>query len=85
MWRQFWVGADGVVLQLSGGMQGGSMVMTGEQPTKQGGVQQQRITWTPHDDGSVTQQWGTSGDGGATWQTIFLGIYRHPPQATATD
>lgn len=83
VWRQFWVGSDGAVLRLSGGIRDGAMVMGGQSPTKDGGVQQQRITWTPRDDGSVTQQWDTSDDDGKTWQTVFLGIYRHPPVAEA--
>lgn len=75
-WRQFWIGASGNVLRLAGGMRDGSMVMEGELPGKADGVQLQRITWTPSDDGSVSQRWDTSDDDGNTWQTGFLGIYR---------
>lgn len=78
VWRQFWVGADGLVLQLEGGLRDGKMVMEGQMPGKDGGVQQQRITWTPNDDGSVTQHWQASDDDGKTWQDSFLGVYRHP-------
>jgi hypothetical protein len=76
VWRQFWVGADGVVLRLEGGLQDGAMVMTGQLPNPRGGTQVQRITWTPRADGSVDQQWDTSDDGGATWATSFRGHYR---------
>ena len=76
VWRQFWVGADGVVLRLEGGLRDGAMVMTGELPTANGGMQRQRITWTPRDDDSVTQRWETSDDAGASWQVAFLGVYR---------
>jgi hypothetical protein len=40
----------------------------------------QRITWTPHADGSVAQQWDQSTDAGKTWVIAFEGIYRkvHP-------
>lgn len=79
VWRQFWVGADGVVLRLQGGLRDGAMVMEGELPRAEGGVQRQRITWTPADDGSVTQRWETSDDGGASWQVTFLGVYRRVP------
>lgn len=76
-WTQFWVGSDGTVIHLSGGLQGKAMVLTGELPKASGvGVQRQRITWTPRDDGSVTQHWETSDDDGATWSTSFLGLYR---------
>jgi len=76
VWRQFWVGGDGVVLRLEGGRQGEAMVLGGELPDPKGGVQRQSIAWTPQPDGSVVQQWDTSDDGGATWQTSFRGIYR---------
>jgi hypothetical protein len=75
-WRQFWVGGDGTVLQLEGGLREGVMELHGELPTASGGVQQQRIRWTPHPDGSVSQQWDTSDDSGKTWNVSFLGLYR---------
>ena len=75
-WVQFWVGADGVVLRLAGGLRGDAMVLEGELPREGGGVQRQRITWTPGADGSVRQHWETSDDDGATWATSFLGLYR---------
>ena len=78
VWRQFWTGADGVVLRLEGGLQDGAMVMTGELPRAQGGVQLQKIRWIPGADGSVEQRWETSDDAGASWQVAFLGRYTHP-------
>jgi hypothetical protein len=78
VWRQFWTGADGVVLRLEGGLQDGAMVMVGELPRAQGGMQLQRIRWTPDADGSVEQRWETSDDAGASWQVAFLGRYTHP-------
>jgi hypothetical protein len=75
-WRQFWIGGDGVLLQLEGGLQGKDMVLEGELRGASGGVQRQRIRWTPHEDGRVTQRWEASDDGGATWNVRFLGIYR---------
>ena len=76
VWRQFWVGGDGVVLRLEGGLEGKAMVMSGELPKSEGGTQRQRIRWTPQDDGSVIQQWDTSDDDGANWTTSFRGVYR---------
>lgn len=75
-WRQFWVGGDGLVLQLEGELRDGVMELRGEVPQAAGGMQRQRIRWTPHADGSVTQQWDTSDDAGASWSTSFLGLYR---------
>lgn len=76
VWRQFWVSADGMVLRLQGGLRDGAMVMEGELPTASGGVQLQRISWMPRDDGSVIQRWETSDDAGVSWQVAFLGVYR---------
>ena len=75
-WNQFWIGADGVILRLAGGLQGGAMVLQGSLPMPGGKTQQQRITWTPLPDGRVSQRWDTSDDGGKTWQVSFLGFYR---------
>lgn len=75
-WMQVWVGADGTVLRLEGGLREGAMVLEGELPGAGGGVQRQRITWTPAADGSVSQHWQVSDDGGDSWKTSFLGIYR---------
>lgn len=75
-WRQFWIGGDGVLLQLAGAIQDGQMHMEGVLPTASGGLQRQRIVWTPHPDGSVTQRWDTSEDGGETWSPSFVGLYR---------
>jgi hypothetical protein len=82
VWRQFWVGGDGVVLRLEGGREGAAMVMRGELPDANGGTQLQRISWTPQHDGSVIQHWETSDDAGATWQTSFRGVYRRHDAAT---
>ena len=62
------------------GIEGG-WVLEGELPGSEGGVQRQRITWTPGADGTVTQHWETSDDG-VTWTTSFLGLYR-PAEGSA--
>jgi hypothetical protein len=73
-WRQDWVGGDGTILHLHGGMVGGAMVIFGE-ATGAKGPYQNRITYTPSSDGKVNQEWSISTDDGKTWQTTFLGIY----------
>lgn len=75
-WNQFWIGADGVILRLSGGLKDGAMVMDGSLPMPVGETQLQRITWTPLPDGRVSQRWDTSDDAGKSWQISFLGFYR---------
>jgi hypothetical protein len=72
VWRQFWVDNEGTVLRLEGGLENGAMVLSGTLDDARS-----RITWTPRADGSVRQHWESSRDG-ATWTTVFDGIYRHP-------
>jgi hypothetical protein len=67
-WQQYWVGADGSVLELAGGLDAkGNMVLAN--PTN-------RITWTLGADGSVRQLWETTDDDGKTWTVAFDGLYR---------
>jgi len=75
-WTQFWIGSDGVILRLAGGLDGADMLLQGSLPTSAGGSQLQRIRWTPRADGSVVQRWETSDDAGASWQISFVGVYR---------
>lgn len=79
-WYQFWSDDQGGALLLSGGMVDGKMVLEGVRPNlSDGKPQHQRITWTPHPDGSVQQRWESSDDGGKTWQLSFDGTYRKKP------
>lgn len=73
-WNQVWVGGRGVVLRLSGGLQGTSMVLSGDAPGPTGAMQHQRLTFTPLDGGRVRQHWESSDDG-EHWQTVFDGTY----------
>lgn len=74
-WHQTWVGGQGLVLRLDGGLRDGAMVLEGELIDGEA-VVLQRITWTPSADGSVRQHWETSDDGGTSWTTAFDGTYR---------
>lgn len=79
-WTQFWIGADGVILRLQGGLRvDGAMEMRGELPDGKGGTQRQRIVWIPETDGSVLQVWDVSDDDGTTWRNSFSGRYRRRP------
>lgn len=73
-WHQDWVGGNGTILHLRGGLKSGAMVLTGESRGGKGTIIN-RITWTPLADGKVQQQWETSTNTGKTWKTIFVGIY----------
>jgi hypothetical protein len=73
-WHQDWVGGDGTILHLHGGIVDGAMVISGEAKGAKGSYQN-RITYTPLPDGKVKQEWSVSTDDGKTWQTTFLGLY----------
>jgi hypothetical protein len=75
-WHQRWVGGNGQILEIAGGLEGESMVLSGEREGQDGGTIIDRVKWTPKPDGSVEQDWQISRDDGATWQQVFLGIYR---------
>lgn len=64
-WKQYWVSPGGT-LSLSGSFASGAMTLT--QPGN-------RILWSPKPDGTVTQDWDSSSDGGKTWKSNFAGIY----------
>jgi hypothetical protein len=75
-WQQFWVGAGGA-LELRGGLnEQGEMVLAGRSTDTNGRETRERITWTPGADGTVRQHWQQSSDGGATWTSVFDGLYR---------
>ncbi len=67
-WHQDWVGGDGTILHLLGGLKGDSMIMSDA-------TQSNRISWKPLPGGKVEQEWATSNDHGKSWQTSFVGIY----------
>jgi len=74
-WTQRWVGS-GSTLWLLGGLEKGSMVLTGAAPrTTPKGKVLDRITWTPLPDGRVRQVWEISPDGGHSWTKSFEGLY----------
>ena len=73
-WHQDWVGGDGTILHLHGGLQDGVMVLSGEAKSAKGPYLN-RISYTPLPEGKVKQEWSISVDGGKTWQTSFLGTY----------
>lgn len=74
-WHQDWVGGDGTILHLRGGMKGDAMVLSGAVKGAKG-TTTNRIIWTPLGEGEVKQEWSTSSDNGASWQTAFVGIYK---------
>jgi len=78
-WEQAWVGSDGLILQMVGGLHRDSMVLEGEALAQGGARVKQRAAWTPQADGRVRQFWEQSTDGGSTWTVAFDGWYRRKP------
>lgn len=74
-WHQTWVDASGTLLLLDGGLSEGAMVLSGLRPTQDGGTALHRVTWTPNPDGTVRQLWEATTDEGASWTTLFDGLY----------
>jgi len=76
VWHQTWVDSNGSLLLLDGGVVGGTMVLKGETPAKDGnGTVQHEISWQAMETGQVRQVWRMSKDGGSTWTDAFVGIY----------
>jgi hypothetical protein len=74
-WKQHWVGL-GLILEMSGAMQGESMVLEGKlQYVEESRVTLLRGTWTSLNDGRVRQHFIESGDQGKTWSPWFDGYY----------
>ncbi len=76
-WHQTWMGVDGTALYIEGGLNDqGEMVLSNRNtPYYQEGTAINRVTWTPNSDGSVRQHWQASSDDGASWSTVFDGLY----------
>ena len=74
-WHQTWVDSRGLLLQLTGGLVDGDMVMTGDTLEAQGRRVMNRITWHKIDDDHVRQIWDQSNGNGAMWTVVFLGVY----------
>ena len=73
-WHQDWVGGDGMILHLHGGLDDGAMVLIGETKTAKG-TTKNCISYRMMPDGKMKQEWTTSDDQGKTWETAFVGIY----------
>ena len=77
VWHQSWVDSGGLLLQIDGKLDDGSMVLEGP-GIGQGGVPIiNRITWSVvnGDPDHVRQLWETSTDDGKSWSVAFDGHY----------
>ena len=73
VWHQTWVDGSGLLLQLDGTFESGSMRL---------GNATSRITWTPLEGGAVRQLWEQTNDGGKTWTVAFDGKYSKGARAS---
>jgi hypothetical protein len=82
-WHQFWVAsngnaaplsaaADGTPMPMSGGLVDGAMVLQSPAGVKP----RNRWTWSKVEGGKVRQHAEQSDDEGATWKTVFDGLYQ---------
>ena len=63
------------MLYLDGGLQQGVMTLCGT-ARDCNVIEQQRIRWTPVEDGSAWQHWEAFQDANGRWDTLFDGTYR---------
>ena len=78
-WHQTWVDNSGTLLELTGGIVEGRMVMSQDTTRPDGTPVRHEISWEPLDTGQVRQHWRTSNDSGRTWNDVFVGIYTRKP------
>jgi len=84
-WHQDWVGGDGTILHLRGGLKEGAMVLGGESRGTKGTVIN-RITWMSLPGGKVKQEWASSANTGASiGRSPSSGFTRNSPEPGADD
>lgn len=78
-WRQVWIDGGASIIDISGGLDGESMVLEGTiEYLGTPGTQPFRGRWDPLPDGRV-RQFFEQRDAGGTWQTWFEGFYTRQP------
>ena len=76
-WHQTWVDNQGSNLDLKGTFTDGKMILKSKLRENQDGIKfYHQITWTPNNDGTVTQKWDVFNEQGELMNTAFLGIYK---------
>ena len=77
-WQQYWIGQDGIPTEFrESTWAGGSIVLRAHSPaTGKSPATEMRLTFTPVDSSTVQQHGENSTDGGRTWKTTYLFVYR---------
>ena len=74
-WEQYYIDNSGLTLHLKGNLVDGKMVL-GNSQLMDGEMIQNRISWTPLEDGTVQQLWEQKSPQQTEWQIAFDGIYK---------
>ena len=81
-WNQVWMDNTGNILKLKGGLEKGKMVLRSElQKGNRVDWYYNQISWTPNEDGTVSQMWQVFDSDQKLLQTVFSGIYFRKTQA----
>lgn len=76
-WNQVWIDQSGGNLVLKGKLVSGTMILQSDLiPGQRIDWYRNRITWTPNDDGSVTQLWEILNKEQKVINQVFKGIYK---------
>jgi tetratricopeptide (TPR) repeat protein len=75
-WRQLWVGSNGTIIDIAGGLRDGQMRLEGTiEYTAQDRIEAFRGTWSVLPDGRVRQHFEEFNLPAQSWQTWFDGYY----------
>ncbi len=74
-WNQTWVSNTGNVLRLKGAFINGKMILKSELIKGKKATYYNQVTWTPNQDGTVTQLWELYDKNEVLLRTLFKGIY----------
>ena len=75
-WNQVWVDNSGFSLVLKGEFTNGKMILKSEVEQGKNERYYNQKTWTPNDDGSVTQLWEVLKTDGTLIREAFRGVYK---------
>ncbi|MBL4605750.1 MAG: hypothetical protein JKY02_08870 [Flavobacteriaceae bacterium] len=75
-WNQVWIDNSGYSLVLKGNLENGKMVLKSDLIEGAKNTYYNRITWTPNEDGTVTQVWDYLDKGEKVLTEAFRGIYK---------
>jgi len=76
MWHQTWVDNQGGSLELHGKLVSGNMILQSDLAKgKKFDFYYNRITWTPHENGSVSQVWEIIDKNNNVLKLLFNGLY----------